>query len=313
MIPLKTKYKLLLFGIACLLSQIGLSQTFTITTNNATFNANTATIIESGVTNTTSFTLNINSRTRTYNLHAGITSKTYNPTSTVFPSMPLSIALRSISGVATTGGVSGSLQLVENPPSLNTLATNATATSTSKTAVWTYDLTLLPLGYTIAPGTYTFNLNIRYTDGATTINRAFPITLTVQPFVNLGLTVNASNTVNFSTSANYLSGVTNSNYVTHGVKSNRLWLVNVASQSAFFTAASAGADNNMPCSIVSIKKSTNATFLNLSTAVQTLNTGSAGNTTATGNTYNIDMRFNPGYNYNAGIYNLSLVYTLTNQ
>lgn len=137
--------------------------------------------------------------------------------------------------------------------------------------------------------------------------------VSVQPVVALSLTQNANTNVTFATSAAYSNGLAVGNFCTLGVKANMPWLVSVNAQSSFFTPASTGADNNMPCGVISLRQAGTTTYFPLRTTSTTLKTGTQGAETANGNRFGVDMLFTPGYTYNPGIYNLSLTYTVTNQ
>jgi hypothetical protein len=309
----KSKYLILLLGLFLLQRQFSFSQSLTIDINSTTFHVGSTTSIENNSTIVSSFTLTVNSGPRNYNLYAGVSDKSFSPSTTAFPSVPLSINLTGISGTATTGGVSGNLQLENYPPTYVVLANNATRTGIFGTAVWTYNLSLSAPGYAIAPGTYVFTLSVQYSDDRNNIIKQFPVTINVQPVVSLELTANTSTNVTFASSNNYLNGITASNFNTLAVKANLPWQVNVSSQNSYFTPASSGADAIMPCSVIAFKASTNSSFLPLSTTAQVLKTGLPGTVHSSGNTFNMDMHFSPGYNYSAGIYNIPLTYTITGQ
>lgn len=289
------------------------SQSFVVNTNNTNFQVNTTTALEAVTTTASAFSFSINSRNRDYNLYAGIVANGFVPSSVNFDVLPFEVKLRSVTGVSTAGGINGEIQLLEYPPTYGTLALNATRTGNTRTAVWTYDLILNPVGYAVAPGTYNFTVSVMYTDVQTSITRNFPVTLNVHPVLQLSLVQNAATSVSFGTSAQYTNGISLAGFTTHNVKSNLPWTVSVAAQNAYFTPASSGADNNVPCSVMSFKTSSSAAYIPLSVTTKPVMTGNAGNSTSAGNTYNLDVQFNPGYGYSAGIYNLALTYTLTAQ
>lgn len=288
------------------------AQSLSINSVNTSFTVNTTNQITTGITNTNAFRLNVNSARRAYNLKAAVTAKSFNPSTTTFSTLPLSIVFKGVTGVATTGGVSGNIQLVENPPGWSTLATNATQTGTGGTAVWTYDLILAPIGYNIPAGSYVFTITIQYTDGPNTINRTFNVTLNVQNVVAIALVQNGSTNISFGTSTAYQDGISSNNFHILQVRSNASWLVNVTAP-AFFTASGGGASANMPSSIIGIRRNGTVTYTNLSTTPQTIRTGTAGDITSGNNSTSFDMLFSPGYNYAPGIYNIALTYTVTNQ
>jgi hypothetical protein len=286
------------------------SQTLTITPVNTSFTISNATQVSSSTTLASSFVLNIVSDKNTYNLYAAVTAKSFNPSSTSFSPLPVNFSLSNISAGSQNGAVFGNVQL-SDAPTYATLGTNMA--KTSRTGYnWTYDLVLLPVNFTTPPGTYVFTIQVQLVSGSTTVNKTFSVSVNVQTVVAVSLQQNSSTSVTFSSASSYTNGITLGSFHSLQVKSNIPWLVSVAAP-AYFTAASQGADANMPCSIVSIKPTTGISFITLSASAQTIKTGIAGDVTATGNTSSFDMRFNPSYNYSPGIYNISLTYTLTNQ
>jgi uncharacterized membrane protein YdcZ (DUF606 family) len=290
----------------------GFSQTFTVNPSNTVFTLSTSTQVLNTNTIPSAFSLSVNSLGKAYNLSASVVTKVYNPASAPFTSIPLSISLRSITGVNNTTGVTGDIPLFEAP--LNSaLATKATRTGPTATAVWTYDLILASVGFTIPPGTYNYTVSVQYSDGSPTpLTGTFNIILNVQSVVNVSLNQTSSATVTFGSSANYTNGITSLNFHSLQVQSNMSWLINVSAPQ-YFTAGGGGASTNMPSNIMSIRRNGTSTFMPLSTLSQTIASGSAGDISASGNTSSYDMQFNPGYSYNPGIYNISLTYTLTGQ
>lgn len=133
-------------------------------------------------------------------------------------------------------------------------------------------------------------------------------TIAVATIMSISLTTN-SGSVSFTGINDYANGQTMSNFATVTLKSNALWLVSLSSNATYFTALSNGATTTMPASILSYKLSTGSTYTALSTTSQTLKTGGRG----AGQTFNVDVNFNPGFNYPGGLYSIGLVYTLTSQ
>lgn len=130
------------------------------------------------------------------------------------------------------------------------------------------------------------------------------------------LDVNLSNQAaapSFTTASDYQNGKTILNYATVAIKSNVNWIVSINAQSVYFTPQTVGASTDMPASVLGLRVNGNVNFLTMSTTSQTLKTGNKGNAAATGNTYNIDAKFNPGFGYNGGIYNIGVLYTVTQQ
>jgi hypothetical protein len=136
--------------------------------------------------------------------------------------------------------------------------------------------------------------------------------LTVLPVVFMNLTTNGG-TPNFDTESEYDNGITNTNYASIWVKANLPWLISVKAQSSTFTPLTTGASSNMPCSVISLKKSTATSYLTLTTSDQTLATGPLGDNLVSGNSFNVSMIFNPGWSYAGGNYRLNVVYTAVQQ
>ena len=304
------KCTLLLLMMLLFSVQNSFSQSLAITSNNTSFTINNTTQVTSNTTITSAFALNIVSDKNTYSVYATVTGKSFNPSSTVFSPIPVNLSLNNISAGNSSGAVFGNVQLADNP-TYATLGTNMPKTSRTG-YTWTYDLVLLPVNFSTPPGTYVFTIQVRLNSGATVIDRTFTVTVNVQTVMGVSLQQNSSTSITFSSATNYTSGITLNNFHSLQVRSNVPWLVSVTAPS-YFTPASQGADANMPSSIMGIKASTASSFLPLSTSAQTIKTGIAGDISASGNTSNFDMRFNPSYNYSAGIYNISLTYTLTGQ
>lgn len=304
---------ILFFLFILLISLRAQAQSLSVAVHNTNFSVNSEAQMLSGLTNPSAFALNVNSRNSTFSLFAAVTAKSFNPSSATFSQVPFTLTFRSISGGGSASDyVAGNIQLTESP-SFATLAQNAAKTTNNKTYVINYDINLLPIAYTIPPGNYVFTVTVQYNDGVDNILQTFNITLTVQTILSVSLVQNQSATLNFNSSAAYANGIAVNNFHTSQIRSNIPWLMSVASASAFFTPGSAGASTNMPCNIVGVRVNGGSNYIQLATTPATLRTGSAGNVTSGNNTTNYDVRFTPGWNYNPGIYNLSITYTVTNQ
>ena len=136
--------------------------------------------------------------------------------------------------------------------------------------------------------------------------------LTVLPVVFMSLTTNGG-VPSFTTASHYDNGITNTSYAGIWVKANLPWVISVRAQNANFTPMTTGASSNMPASVISLKKSTNANYLTLSTTAQTLATGQLGPNTVSGNTFNVAMRFDPGWSFAGGLYRMNVIYTASQQ
>jgi hypothetical protein len=297
--------------MAVLLSLNAFSQSFSVTTTNVDFPVDTYTEIETKTTNTSAFKLNVVSKTRAYNLSATITAKVFNPNTTTFPAVPLSISLRSITGVTTTGQVTGTIPMVESP-AYALLANNATKTG-NLTAVWTYDLALNSIGYSIPPGTYTYTISFRYTDGTNTFDRTFNCIITVSNVVNLSLIANSPANYSFTTVSQVQNGLTINNMNTFQVRSNVLWQMSVKSFTSSFSNSGTFSTPNVPPSVLQASITSPATTITVSSSDQVLKTGPVGSISVSGNTFNMSLKATPGFSTGPGSYTLTLVYTLAAQ
>ena len=117
----------------------------------------------------------------------------------------------------------------------------------------------------------------------------------------------------FSSLNDYANGITVNDYLSVAIKSNVSWTLSVNAQNTYFSPMSQGGSTNMPSTVLSIKTSSSSNYFNITTTSQTLKTGNKGNTTSSGNSFDIDIKYNPGFSYKGGIYTLGLIYTLTQQ
>ncbi len=135
-------------------------------------------------------------------------------------------------------------------------------------------------------------------------------TMSVGSIMNISVSSGSAQTIN--STSQYQNGITISNYASISITSNVAWLTSLKSNATNFTALSGGT-SSMPCSIVGFKIGTGGSFTTLSTSSQTVKTGNAGNSSASGNSFNVDLKYNPGFNYPGGIYSLGVVFTITAQ
>jgi hypothetical protein len=133
------------------------------------------------------------------------------------------------------------------------------------------------------------------------------VTLTLQNKIDIAVEGTPSgNTFTFSSAADYSTGITNLNASTFRVRSNQNFAVTVASATANFSSS---ATTTMPSSTLGVRlNGSSGSFSTLSTSAASLTTGSRGNST-----FSVDYNANPGYDYDAGTYTISVVYTATQQ
>jgi hypothetical protein len=301
--------------LSCLIAltccTVAFGQSMTVTATNGAFAIDTYPEVEALQTNTSSFKLNVVSKTKAYNLSATITSKSFNPNTTTFPSVPLSITLRSITGVTTTGQVTGTIPMVESP-TYAFLANNATKTGNT-TAVWTYDLKLSAIGYAIPPGVYTYTITFRYTDGTNTFDRTFNATITVSTITSLSMTANSPASYSFTTVSQIQNGLTINNMNTFQIRSNVLWQLSIKSFTSSFSNTGTFSTPNVSPSVLQASITSPATTITVTPSDQTLKTGAIGNISVSGNTFNMSLKSTPGFSTGPGSYTITLVYTLAAQ
>lgn len=137
-------------------------------------------------------------------------------------------------------------------------------------------------------------------------------TITVSTVLSITLS-NQAAAPSFATSSDYTNGKTTLNYTQVAIKSNVNWIVSVKAQSTYFTPQTQNASTDMPATVLGFRLNGAVSFVTLTTTSQTLKTGNKGNAAVTGNTYNVDMKFNPGFNYNGGLYSIGMMYTVSQQ
>jgi hypothetical protein len=152
-------------------------------------------------------------------------------------------------------------------------------------------------GYLTASGQYSY---VGTATASATLNNIMGLSIT-----------NLNTSINFNSTTAYSSGIVNTGYAQLKIKCNNTWTLSIKSQNQYFTALSSGASTDMPATVLYIKPTTSSTYLNITTSDQTLATGLNGPETLSGNTFNFDLKMTPGYAYKGGLYNISLLFTLT--
>lgn len=134
------------------------------------------------------------------------------------------------------------------------------------------------------------------------------VTLTLQNGINLSVTSATGTSFTFANTTAYQNGISNVNASSFQVASNRPWAVTVAAASANFSGPASPAPT-MPASVLGVRLNGGSTYSSLSTTAASLTSGGRGGN----NTFSVDYDANPGFSYDAGTYNLSVVYTATQQ
>ena len=141
----------------------------------------------------------------------------------------------------------------------------------------------------------------------TTSTASQTVTLNLQNAIDISITSATGTAFTFDDVAKYGTGLTNPNASSFQVKSNRPWAVTVKAAAANFSGPALPA-TQMPASVLGVKLNGGSTFGALSTTAAALTSGARGSSS-----FSIDYNANPGYNYDAGTYSLSVIYTATQQ
>lgn len=127
------------------------------------------------------------------------------------------------------------------------------------------------------------------------------------------LTVGTPSTTTFTTVDNYTNSITKTSAATVTIKINYNWTLGVKANTTVFRNVTTGNPSTIPCSIVSLKKSTSGSYTTLSGTNQAIATGNKGPVATSGNSFTLDFNFNPGFLYDGGTYDLTLTYTISRQ
>jgi hypothetical protein len=123
---------------------------------------------------------------------------------------------------------------------------------------------------------------------------------------DMNLSSSSTRSFSFDNLTDYDNGIEVLNANTLNYKTNKAWKVSVKALNANFTGG--GGTITMPSSVIKVRKNGTASYVAVSSADQDLTTGARGNSN-----FNIDYKATPGYSYEAGTYDVTLQYTITNQ
>lgn len=137
------------------------------------------------------------------------------------------------------------------------------------------------------------------------------VRLNLSPAFELELDPKNDISFNFATSDDIENGVVKSQFTRFKIKSTRPWTLSVKTLTPYFIAIGSYASQNMPPSVLGIRKSNSSEFTPLAYADVPLFSGSRGGTFTPGNDFKADIKFTPGFDYSEGYYFITLVYTLT--
>ena len=139
----------------------------------------------------------------------------------------------------------------------------------------------------------------------TTATASQSVVLTLQNQIDISIVAATGTGFTFTSPAEYSSGITNASASQFQVRSNKPWAVTVAAATANFSGV---VTTPMPANKLGVKLSSGSSFSQLSTTAANLTSGARGS-----GTFTVDYNANPGFNYDAGTYTLSVVYTATQQ
>lgn len=116
----------------------------------------------------------------------------------------------------------------------------------------------------------------------------------------------------FDATSKFEKGLVNISAAELNVKSNRPWKVQVAALEDYFSfngGSGTNQNNKMPASKLGVKLSTSSSFISLSSTAKDLTSSNVRGS----NNFTIDYEANPGFEFDAGQYQLDVVYTATQQ
>ena len=145
------------------------------------------------------------------------------------------------------------------------------------------------------------------------VSRSASASVMVYSYMSLEITTNGFLDFKFNNSQQLLDGITFPNRFNTNISSNKNWILNVSTLTSNFLSLGPDASNQMPPSILSIKKSTSDNFLPLSNNPSMVTLGYRGDQTSSGNQFKMDIKATPGYSFDGGAYAIVLLFTLSSQ
>ncbi len=137
------------------------------------------------------------------------------------------------------------------------------------------------------------------------------VRLNLSPALELELDPKSDVSFNFLTANDIENGVIKPQFTRFRIKATRPWTLSVKSLTPYFSGSGPYASQDMPPSVLEIKKTNSSEYIPLAYTDVPLFTGSRGGNFTPGNDFRADKKFTPGFNYNEGYYFITLVYTLT--
>ncbi len=137
------------------------------------------------------------------------------------------------------------------------------------------------------------------------------VRLNLSPALELDVDPKTDVSFNFLSADDIEMGVTKSQFARFRIKATRPWTLSVKSLTPYFNASGQHASQDMPPSVLEIKKTNSSEYIPLAHIDVPLFSGSRGGYFTPGNDFKADIKFTPGFGYNEGYYFITLVYTLT--
>lgn len=134
--------------------------------------------------------------------------------------------------------------------------------------------------------------------------------ITIPQLQSLEVKVNNTPTIYFENSNDLSNGKEIKDFYVITVKSNTPWVLTFNANSSNFTNVSNSALDNMPSNVIFIKRSEENNYKLLPTLPQTLLSNDNDNIA---NEYRFDVKINPSWQYSGGLYNVGIIFTLTNE
>jgi len=148
------------------------------------------------------------------------------------------------------------------------------------------------------------------TGGLFSLNQTATGTLNIPPLQDLKVTTLDNTSIKFEGEKDFKNGKHVSSHYQLKILSNIPWAVTVKASDPMLTPLTSTTARDIPVSIVKLKPSTSGSYINLSTAPQTILVSDNNNLE---NTYYIDMKFDPSWHLPGGSYNIPLEFTLSPQ
>jgi len=146
--------------------------------------------------------------------------------------------------------------------------------------------------------------------GLFSLNQTANGTITLPPLLDLRVTALNNTGIQFEGAKDFANGKHVSSQYQLKVLSNIPWYISVRASDPMLTPLTPTTPRDIPVTIVRLKPSSSNSYINLTTAPQTIVISENSNLE---NTYYIDMKFDPTWTLPGGSYNIPLEFTLSPQ